>query len=104
MIKVLGLALYGPLAASTRYRLGQYVDGLAGFGIELQIRHLLGDEYLRRRFAAGRLPLLPMLQAGVARLGDLLHQEKFDLAMVHCELFPLMPGKLERAMLRKPYI
>ena len=40
MIKVLGLALYGPLAASTRYRLSQYVFGLASMGIDLQIRHL----------------------------------------------------------------
>ncbi len=32
MIKVQGLALYGPLAASTRYRLGQYVPGLASLG------------------------------------------------------------------------
>ena len=47
MIKVLGLALYGPLAASTRYRLAQYVPGLASLGIDLQIRHLLGDDYLR---------------------------------------------------------
>ena len=56
MIKVLGLALYGPLAASTRYRLGQYVPGLASHGIDLQICHLLGDNYLRRRFGGGSLP------------------------------------------------
>ncbi|MDZ4326217.1 MAG: glycosyltransferase family 4 protein [Pseudomonas sp.] len=104
MIKVLGLALYGPLAASTRYRLGQYVDGLAGFGIDLQIRHLLGDDYLRRRFAAAPLQLAPMLQAGVARLGDLWQQDYFNVAMLHCELFPLLPGWLECVLLRKPYV
>lgn len=104
MIKVLGLALYGPLAASTRYRLGQYVGGLAEMGIDLQIRHLLGDDYLRRRFAAAPLQLAPMLQAGMARLGDLWRQDEFDVAMLHCELFPLLPGWLERVLLRKPYI
>ena len=57
MIKVLGLALYGPLAASTRYRLGQYVPGLAELGIDLRLTGLLGDEYLRRRFNGGGLPL-----------------------------------------------
>jgi hypothetical protein len=50
MIMVLGLALYGPLAASYRYRLGQYVKGLARIGIDLQIRHALGDDYWWARF------------------------------------------------------
>lgn len=104
MIKVLGLALYGPLAASTRYRLGQYVDGLAEMGIDLQIRHLLGDDYLRRRFA-GVPPSVPgLLRAGFSRLGDLWRQGEFDVAMLHCELFPFLPGSLDRAMLRRPYI
>lgn len=104
MIKVLGLALYGPLAASTRYRLGQYVAGLAGFGIDLQIRHLLGDDYLRRRFAGASLSAPSLLRTGIARLGDLWRQSEFDVAMVHCELFPLLPGGFERALMRKPYV
>ena len=104
MIKVLGLALYGPLAASTRYRLGQYVPGLASQGIDLQIFHLLGDDYLRRRFDGGSLPIAAMLHAGLARFADLSRQGGYDVAMLHCELFPLLPGWVERALLRKPYI
>jgi glycosyltransferase involved in cell wall biosynthesis len=104
MIKVLGLALYGPLAASTRYRLSQYVFGLASMGIDLQIRHLLGDDYLRGRFSGGALPLTAIVQAGLARLVDLSRVEKYDVAMLHCELFPLVPGWMERALIRKPYI
>ena len=104
MIKVLGLALYGPLAASTRYRLGQYVPGLASLGIDLQIFDLLGNEYLQRRFSGGALPVAAMLRGGVARLAELWRQHDFDLAMVHCELFPLMPGWLERSLMRQPYI
>lgn len=104
MIKVLGFALYGPLAASTRYRLGQYVPGLASMGIDLQIRHLLGDDYLRRRFGGGTFPVTSMLKSGLARLADLWHQSDYDVAMLHCELIPLMPGWLERALIRKPYV
>lgn len=104
MIKVLGLALYGPLAASTRYRLGQYVNGLADLGIDLQIRHLLGDDYLRSRFVDGPLPVAAMLRAGVARLGDLWRLHEFEASILHCELLPLMPGWLERTLIRKPYI
>ena len=104
MIKVQGMALYGPLAASTRYRLGQYVPGLASLGIDLQIFHLLGNDYLQRRFSNGALPVAAMLRGGVARLADLWRQRDFDLAMVQCELFPLIPGWLERALMRQPYI
>jgi glycosyltransferase involved in cell wall biosynthesis len=104
MIKVLGLALYGPLAASTRYRLGQYVPGLARQGIDLEICYLLGDVYLRQRFNGGALPVAAMLQAGLARFADLWKQHAYDLVMLHCELFPLLPGWLERALIRKPYI
>jgi glycosyltransferase involved in cell wall biosynthesis len=104
MIKVLGLALYGPLAASTRYRLGQYVEGLSAYGIELQIRHLLGDDYLTRRFAG--LPLRPagLFRSGLRRLGDLMQQGRFDAVMLHCELLPLVPGALEVALLRVPFV
>jgi glycosyltransferase involved in cell wall biosynthesis len=104
MIKVLGLALYGPLAASTRYRMDQYVPGLASQGIDLQIFYLLGDDYLRHRNSGGALPIVSMLQAGLARLADLRRQTKYDIAILHCELFPLMPGSLERALIRLPYI
>ena len=104
MIKVLGLALYGPLAASNRYRLGQYVHGLAGIGIDLHIRHLLGDGYLRARFGGSALPITSMLKDGLARFQDLWYQNDYDVVMLQCELIPLMPGWLERALIRKPYI
>jgi len=104
MIKVLGLALYGPLAASTRYRLSQYVPGLASLGINLQIRHLLGDSYLRAQFSGGALPITSMLKNGMARFDDLFHQDEFDVVILHCELIPLMPGWVERALIRKPYL
>lgn len=104
MIKVLGLALYGPMAASTRYRLGQYAPGLADQGIDLQIHHLLGDDYLRRRFDGEAIPWLSLLRSGWDRLGQLRAAKDFDAAMLHCELFPLMPGWVERTLLPRPYI
>lgn len=104
MIKILGLALYGPLAASHRYRLGQFVPGLADMGIDLQIRHLLSDEYLHARFNGQALPLKSMIKDGMSRFKDLWNQDIFDAVMLQCELMPLMPGWLERALIRKPYI
>jgi hypothetical protein len=104
MIKVLGLALYGPLAASTRYRLSQYVSGLASMGIDLQVRHLLGDDYLRRRFEGGGLAISPILSGSLHRFKDLIRLNTFDVAIIYCELFPLMPAWLELQLMRLPFI
>ncbi len=104
MINILGLALYGPIAASHRVRLGQYRKGLLEEGIDLHIQSLLGNDYLECRFRGDRRPIGTVLRAGVERLRLLLGRRRFDAAVVHCELFPLAPGWLERAVLRLPYI
>lgn len=104
MIKVLGLALYGPLAASTRYRLGQYVTALSDKGVEMEIHYLLGDEYLRRSFNGEPIPWRYLLRSGWQRLGELRTYKQFDLAIVQGELFPFLPPWLERSLLHLPYI
>lgn len=104
MIRVQCFALYGPLAASTRYRLEQYAPGLRSFGIELQVAYLLGNDYLSRRFSEKKTPALGLLRSGIARLAELAVLHKCDAAIVHCELLPLVPGWLERTLLQKPYL
>lgn len=104
MIRMLGLALYGPLAASTRYRLGQYVPGLAERGIDLRINHLLDDDYLRRTFRGQSKPWLGIVRAGLERIRQLQGQGLFDTLLVYGELLPMMPSWVEGSLLRKPYI
>ena len=104
MIKLLGLALYGPMAASHRYRLGQYVSSLASMDIDLEIHYILGDDYLGASFKRGPLPIKSMLKNGFARLEQLWFQNKYDGVLLQYELFPLMPGWFECALIRKPYI
>ena len=104
MIKVLGLALYGPLAASNRYRLGYYTPGLAELGIDLQVRHLLGNAYLNSKFTGKKLPFISILSEIILRLNDLLHQREYDLVIVQGELIPMVPAWLEQVMLQIPYI
>ena len=97
MIKVIGLALYGPLAASHRYRLRQYKKGLYENGIDLKIFHLLGDDYLKIKFSGKRVPFNLLVRSGFNRLMDLLKREEFDLSILHCELFPFLPGMIEKS-------
>lgn len=57
-IKVLGLYLYGSLAASTRYRLTQFAPGLRQEGIDLDVKALLSDDYVQKTFAGQKYPLV----------------------------------------------
>jgi glycosyltransferase involved in cell wall biosynthesis len=104
VIQVLALALYGPLAASTRHRIMQYIPGLLSHGVKLHVRYLLDDAYLRHRFYGSPLPWTELLKSAHSRLRDLRVKTAFDAAFVHCELFPLMPGWCERALLPESYI
>jgi glycosyltransferase involved in cell wall biosynthesis len=101
---LLGLSLYGPRAASHRYRLAQYASGLASCGIELKVQSLLDDVYLRSRFAAGPVPIGNVLRSAWERIAALWNVHNYDLAMVHCELLPFAPSWFEAALLSKPYI
>lgn len=104
MINVLGLALYGPLAASHRVRLANYRAGLLQLGINLEVHSLLGDDYLINRFSNKSTSVFSLLDAYRSRLRLLAGQKRYDAAIVHCELLPIFPYFLERGFLSIPYI
>ena len=104
MIKVCGLTLYGAQAASTRYRLGQYVPGLKREGIDLRIMPLLGDGYIKVTFSGGKYGVKRFIGDYADRLTCLTGQSRYDLAIIQVELFPLLPGGIESRLLRIPYI
>ena len=104
MIRVLGLSLYGPQAASHRVRLSQFQQGLAAQGIDLQIQSLLDDDYIHRRFAGGRPSLRGLIAAYAQRLKVLSRSAPADLAIVYGELLPFLPAFLESHLLNIPYI
>jgi glycosyltransferase involved in cell wall biosynthesis len=105
-VKVLLFSRYGPLGASSRIRMHQYLPGLAAAGIDVQISALLDDAYVRRRHRS-RLPSLRQVIGSAAhRLAMLLRSRRFDLLWVEAELLPWIPavaeGLLRRA--RVPFV
>lgn len=104
LIRVLGLSLYGPQAASHRVRLSQFQAGLAAKAIQLEIQSLLGNVYLQRRFAGAKPSLRELIAAYSQRIYALRQARSFDLAIVYGELLPLLPGWLERQLLQIPFI
>ena len=103
-LRVLGLSLYGPQAASHRVRLAQFQSGLAAHGIQLEIHSLLNNAYLDRRFNGGRPSLLALLVAYGRRLQVLWRAKQFDLLFIYGELLPLWPDWLERSLLIVPFL
>jgi glycosyltransferase involved in cell wall biosynthesis len=83
-MRVLLLNKFGELSASYRARLALFLPYLAEQGVECVVSTL--DE-----------PTLERLRW----LGKL---DEFDLAVLYHELFPHVPGPLERKMLRIPYV
>ena len=105
-MKVLVLSKYGHLAASPRHRFLQYAPHLAEHGIELTFSPLFDNAYLKQRFDSGRAPPPAVLRAYARRVLALLTTNRWDLAWVHCELFPYWPGVTERALRLRglPYV
>lgn len=104
-MRVLGLSLYGPQAASHRVRLSQFQPGLAEAGIELKLQSLLDNAYLQRTFIGRRRSMRALLAAYGRRIEALRQMDHFDLAIVYGDLLPFLPGWLERHLLKKiPFI
>jgi glycosyltransferase involved in cell wall biosynthesis len=103
-LSVLGLSLYGSNAASHRVRLSQFIPGLAAAGIDLHIQSLLSNAYLQRSFSGSTVSISQVISDYFRRVYCLLQADRFDLAIVHCELFPFLPGWFERLLLKIPYI
>lgn len=103
-MKVLALGMYSPLAASTRYRLSQYVPGLAACGINVDVASMLGDGYLRQRFQTGKVSRVEVVRGLYARALQIIGQGRYDVAWLQCELVPFAPGLVEAGLMRIPYI
>lgn len=104
MIRVLGLALYGPLAASNRYRLAQYKKGLQENSIHLEVCSLLDDTYLKNQFSGKKNSYLSLVRLAWQRVYKLLRNPDYDLIILHCELLPMIPAFIEKLLLRRKYI
>lgn len=103
-LRVLALPLYGPLAASTRHRISYFLPGLRERGIDVDVAPLLGDDYLKKRFATGRVSYSAVAGGYLRRIGHLMRQAGYDAAWVQGELNPLLPGWMDRVLLRVPYV
>jgi glycosyltransferase involved in cell wall biosynthesis len=95
-LRVLLLARYGLMGASSRVRHYSYLDDLTARGIVVETDHLIDDDSLQR-FYAGRSRRWDRIGlAYVRRILRLRNLNRYDLVWIEKEALPGLPWALER--------
>ncbi|MCF7977115.1 MAG: glycosyltransferase [Chromatiaceae bacterium] len=90
------LTRYGELGSSSRLRLMAYRPWLEQAGFRVTVSALFQDDELRARYANGRSSARSILRVYQRRLRALMELGQIQLVWVEKELFPFLPGVLER--------
>jgi glycosyltransferase involved in cell wall biosynthesis len=104
--KVLFLTKYGRRAASTRYRVLQYLPFLDEAGFECETQPLLSDRYLARKLDEGRTDSAEVVKGVLRRVLSLRAIRRFALVVIHMEALPYLPPFFEKALAKwgVPYV
>lgn len=94
-MRLLMLPRYDALGASSRLRMLQYVPLFRAHNIEVDVAPLLADGYVTGLYA-GHVSKSKVVRAYLHRLRHLLHSRNHDVLWVEKELWPWLPGWLER--------
>jgi glycosyltransferase involved in cell wall biosynthesis len=100
-MRILFLPKYGQRAASSRHRFLQYTPILEAHGIQCTVSPLFGDNYLDKRFNFNKVSALDVVAALINRLKILGEIERYDLIIIHCEVFPYLPAIFEKYISRQ---
>ena len=94
-MKILFLTKYDTLAASSRLRAYQYKDKMDSSRFEVDVKPLLSNRYLERKFTNKRISIFYLAYLFFKRIFDLLNTDKYDVIIIHLELFPFIPPVFE---------
>src|ERR1700742_4083118 len=106
-LNVLALAPYPEAAASTRFRIAQFIPLLAEQGIHCELKPFISDGLFKGLYRQGRLArkAVGMGWSALARLRDLVSAGSWDVVFVQREAALVGPPLVERALVnifRKP--
>jgi glycosyltransferase involved in cell wall biosynthesis len=105
-MKVALLTKYDNQAASTRHRFDQYQPFLESNGLEIIKKPLFNKTYLQNLYRTNNRDISHIFRSYLTRMLWLVSKPDVDLIWLHCDLFPYMPGILERLVTfpKKPII
>ncbi len=99
-MRILLLARYGRLGASSRVRFEQFLPHFQAAGHEVVSAPLFDDEYLTALYDEGRRKTTAVLAAYANRLGVIRTRGHYDLVWMEKEALPWMPASFEAWLLR----
>jgi glycosyltransferase involved in cell wall biosynthesis len=99
-MRILLLARYGRLGASSRVRFEQFLPRLKAAGHEVVSAPLFDDDYLTALYGEGRRKTTAVLAAYANRLGVIRTRGHYDLVWMEKEALPWMPASFEAWLLR----
>jgi len=96
-MRVLALCTYPVEAASTRYRLEQFVEPLAAHGITLVIRPFLDSRLFKQLYRREALPrnAVGLIASALLRVGDVIRARHADVLFVQREAMMVGPPIIE---------
>ncbi|MBF0328697.1 MAG: glycosyltransferase family 4 protein [Nitrospirae bacterium] len=100
-MNILFLPKYYKKAASCRYRFLQFIPYFEHAGIRCVVSPLFDDNYLEIKYQTGKNDIFEVVKAFMRRLKTLLHVNKYDLVVIHCEVFPYFSLFEKYLILRK---
>jgi glycosyltransferase involved in cell wall biosynthesis len=99
-MRILLLARYGRLGASSRVRFEQFLPRLKAAGHEVVSAPLFDDDYLTALYSEGKRKTTAVLAAYANRLGIIRTRGHYDLVWMEKEALPWMPASFEAWLLR----
>lgn len=99
-MRILLLARYGRLGASSRVRFEQFLPHLQAAGHEVVSAPLFDDDYLTSLYDEGKRKTTAVLAAYANRLGVIRTRGHYDLVWMEKEALPWMPASFEAWLLR----
>ncbi len=104
-MRLLLLARFGRVGASSRMRSYQYQPWFESAGIECTLSPFFSDDMLVRKYKAGSYGVVKLLGAYWQRCKRLMSARQFDLVWIEKEALPWWPNWVERWLLRDvPYV
>ncbi|MSP48615.1 MAG: glycosyltransferase [Alphaproteobacteria bacterium] len=99
-MRILLLARYGRLGASSRVRFAQFLPHLKAAGHEVVSEPLFDDDYLTSLYDEGKRQTTAVLAAYANRLGVIRTRGHYDLVWMEKEALPWLPASFEAWLLR----
>jgi len=105
MLEVIAFVPHPPASPSGRYRVYQMADQLAPHGVKLDVRPFLDERAFARLYRPGGVAVkaFDLARGAIPRWADLGASSRYQLALVHRELWPIVAdAPLRRLQRRQP--